>query len=111
MNFAVQNTEVHNELEALVEKLGYGTLDATFDIHNKKLVTMKLYGKKRLRYAKNNPLALTDLVKRVNKPLEAKDTTKLVFSLEIRNGFIDEVLLVSEMTKRYDMLDKPVDRV
>jgi hypothetical protein len=101
MAYPQQNAQVFLELEALIEKLGFGTLDLSFDLHNKRITATTFYGKKRNKYAKNNPKAMQDIAERLTKSITEEKTEQLTFSINIRRGFIEESLWVANMQKQY----------
>lgn len=101
-SFPAQNEKVITELEALIERLGYGILDTTFEIHNKRVTNLVVFGKKRLKYNKDNLVAMQDLAKRVAKAQDNKETTRLTVTIDIRNGFIEEMLILSRIILKYE---------
>lgn len=104
-SFPAQNEKVINELEALIEKLGYGILDTTFEIHNKRVTNLVVFGKKRLKYNKNNLLAVQDLANRIHKAGEKKETTRLTITVDVRNGFVEEMLILSRIMLKYEQTE------
>lgn len=89
------------ELKALIEKVAFGTLDASFELHNKRITSATVYGKRRNKYAKDNYKATSDVIGRIKQSCDRKESTKLTFIVNVRNGFIDEVLLSSEIERKY----------
>lgn len=110
MSYSANNEKVITEFEALVEKLEYGSLDTTFDIHNKRITAITVFGKQRKKYKNENLNAFQYLIKRITGSVGRKETTTLTFSVNLRNGLIDEILLLSKMTRKYEDSLKSVDK-
>lgn len=96
-----ENELVHNELEALIEKVQFGSMDCTLELHNKKITGLTVFGKKCNRYTKDNFRAVKDIAERIKTSCDRKDNTKLYFSVEMKKGDIFEILWTSKIQKKY----------
>lgn len=105
--YTARNIKVFTELEALIEKLGYGSMDYSLDIHNKRISRLILYGKKRLVYKKaDQDKAYMDIVARIKQAADTGDDIKLTFSVDISKGVVKETLWMSKFSRNYEELDK-----
>lgn len=103
MDYTKRNPDVFMELEAIIESTGYGGLDVTLDLHDKKITHLTVYGKKRQVYKKTDDMeALSDILKRIKVAIDKEQNTRLVFTLEVKNGKIEETKLVSSITRNYE---------
>lgn len=108
--FADQNKRAMLNLEALVERFGYGELNTKVEFHNKRIVKQTFYGQERKKYNKDSfREALSDIVKRIKADMDAKRTTKVLFQVEIRNGVPEQILWFSDFEVVYDQHGKEVD--
>ncbi len=99
----IQNAQVLIEMEALIEKLGYGTLDVSFDIDRHKIRATTYYGKKRLKYKANNPTAMGDIADRLLKAIGEKKTEQITFVVNVRGGNIEQTVYVSSLKKSHEL--------
>jgi len=103
MDYLERNPQVLREIEAIVENVGYGGIDITLDLHGKKITHLTVYGKKRQVYKKqDNMLALEDMLKRIRSAMDGKQTTRLTFTIDMKNGKIEETKLISSVTRNYE---------
>lgn len=102
MAYGQQNAQVFLELEALIEKLGYGTLDLSFDLHNRRITASTFYGKKRNKYSKDNVRALKDIAERLTKAITEKKTETITFQVNVRNGNVEESLWMSQLKRNHE---------
>lgn len=105
-NYVERNEKVLTELEAMVEKVAYGSLDLTIDVHNKRITKLTIYGQKRSVYndSSSNKL-LADIATRLKVATQTRDDCKLTFTIETKNGTPKEALWASELTRNYDRID------
>lgn len=104
---AQRNIKVFTEMEAVIEKLGYGSIDFTTDIHGKRITHLSLFGKKRSIYNKSNQEdAYKDIIGRVRQACESKDDMEITFVVKVNKGNIKEALWMTKMTRNYEELDK-----
>jgi hypothetical protein len=105
-NYAERNASVFTELEALIEKIAYGSLDLKLDVHNKRITKLTVYGQKRSVYDSKIPNKLVkDIAGRLRSALESHEDTKMTFIIETKDGAPKEALWLSELTRNYDRLD------
>ncbi len=97
-----QNAQVFVELEALVEKLGYGTLDISLDIDRRQIRATTYYGKKRFRYDKNNHQAMQDIADRLIAAISQEKTEQVTFVINVRAGNIEQTIFQSEQKKSHE---------
>jgi len=102
MAYGQQNAKVFLELEALIESLGYGQLDLSFDLHNRRITASTYYGKKRNKYSKDNQTAMKELAERIIKAVTQKKTEKLTFVVDVRNGFIEQTMWMSQQKRSHE---------
>ncbi len=103
MAYGEQNATVFVELEALIEKLGYGTLDVSYDLNNRRITATTYYGKKRRKYNKDNPQAMQEIADRLIKAMSEKKTEKVTFSVDVRGGNIEQTVWVSSLKKSHEV--------
>ena len=96
--------EIQKELDTMIDAVQYGSLDFTLDVHNKRIIGITTYGKKKNRYLKNNLQAVKDIASRLKYVSDNKATTKLKFSVDILNGEIKEVIWNSSMRKKFEFV-------
>ncbi|MGE5445185.1 MAG: hypothetical protein ACM3SR_11395 [Ignavibacteriales bacterium] len=102
-----RNDKVFNEVKALIDRLAYGSLDVTFDIHGKRTTELTVYGKKRNVYSRENQIqAYEDIIKRIKQAGDNKENSKLTFVVEIKKGQIQDVTWLSQLRRNYEELDK-----
>lgn len=51
-NYKIRNQQVFDYVEAIIEKTIYGTVRVDFEIHNKRITSIVVYGKKSIRPTK-----------------------------------------------------------
>lgn len=91
-----KNQQALLALAALVEKLKYGTLDLSLQIHNSGIVALKVFGKKRLVFKNDNLGAIEKIGERISKAIQERATEKITFSVSVSDGKIREVVWLSE---------------
>ena len=102
--FVERNKKAIEAQEALIEKFMFGQLDVSVEFHNKKIVKQTFFGKERRRYGKaNQDDALKDILKRLKQSMDRKETTELVFQVNVRNGVPEQVLWLTQHTINYDV--------
>lgn len=106
MAYGQQNAQVFLELEALIESLGYGQLDLSFDLHNRRITASTYYGKKRNKYAKNNPQAMQDIADRLTKAITERKTETLSFVVNVRGGNIEQTMWMSQLKKSHEQREE-----
>lgn len=90
------------ELLALIERLQFGKLKVELDVHNGIVKGLEVEGHKRIKYAKDNLKAVQDIITRIKKSYDAKESTRLMFMIDIRSGNIDQTIWLSTIKRRYD---------
>jgi|688.fasta_scaffold02962_33 hypothetical protein len=107
-HYTRQNKRAIDAQEAIIEKLGYGVLNVEVEFHNKRVVKQTFYGKERKKYNKENyEDALKDMLKRVKQSMDRKESTEIVFQVNIRQGRPEQVLWLSNHTINYDVDNSP----
>ena len=104
MKYPERNIKAMLSQEAIIEKLGYGFLDITTEFHNRKITKQTFYGKERKKYGAHpdsQKQATNDIIKRLAKSLAGKETTKLKFQIDVRNGNVEQVVWLSEIDVVY----------
>lgn len=91
------------EFLAIIQKLEFGKIVPKIEIHNKKIMTAEFEGWKRLRYEKNNLQAIKDIGERIAEIIKKKQTIKVFFEIEIKNGEIQDVFWQTKFVRRYDI--------
>lgn len=110
-NFANRNMKVFTEVEAMLEKVEFGSMDYSLEIHNKRITHLTMYGKKRNVYRKTQQdQAYRDIVARVKQAIDGGEETKLTFVVEIDKGNINEIIWLSKFRRNYEELDKKLDK-
>lgn len=102
--FGERNLRAILNQEAIIEKLNYGVLDIQTEFHNRKITRQTFYGHERKKYGdskESQQQALSEILKRLTKSTSNKETCKLKFDVEIRNGNIDQVLWKSQLDVVY----------
>jgi hypothetical protein len=52
-NYKIRNPTVFKYIEAIIEKIEYGTLRVDFEIHQKRITNITLYGKQTIKPQKS----------------------------------------------------------
>ena len=52
-NYKIRNPMVFKYIEAIIEKIEYGTLRVDFEIHQKRITNITLYGKQTIKPQKS----------------------------------------------------------
>ena len=103
------NLKSLNDMDKLCRKIGYGNLDATFDLHNGSIVAVRFHGQQRLLYNRTvkdrntNDVAVKDIVIRISQALENNDISELNFSVKTHNRKVKSVAWASQVKKRYQV--------
>lgn len=101
------NLKSLNDMDKLCKNIGYGVLDATFDLHNGNIVAVRFNGSKRLLYnrtvkdSNTNEVAVRDIITRIAQALESNDISELNFSVKTHNRKVKSVTWASQVKKRY----------
>lgn len=104
-NYINRNPEVLNELEALIEKIGFGELTPKIEIHNRRITSVTFWGKKMSRYKKENIKAFRDILDRIKRSCDSKETTDIHFQVRVKNGDIQFTFFSNELKKKYDLTE------
>lgn len=106
-DFTERNPKVIMELGALIEGLGYGSMDFSLDVHGKRITHLTLYGKRRNVYKiKDQDQAYKDVITRIKQAVDTKQSQKLTFVVDIDKGKVNEILWLSKYKRNYEELDK-----
>jgi hypothetical protein len=95
------NSGIIKDIEYLMDSVGYGRLEVSIDLHNKKGVRLVVSGKKRTKY-KDNKEAINDILVKIGELVAEKKDTKLLLQLNFKSGNIDEIYIFSEYLKGYN---------
>ena len=103
------NLHQMNDMDGLIKKIKYGTLDASFDLHNGQVVAVRFYGQRSLLYNRsekdqnNSEQAVKDIITRIAQSLQHQDVSQITFQVKTHGGKIKNVIWFSEVKKRYNL--------
>ena len=104
-----RNDRVTNEINLLINKLGWGSMDLSVDVHGKRITALTVFGKKRNVYQKENQIkAYEDIIRRIKQSSDNKENSKLTFVVDMKAGIIDDVTWHSQIRRNYEELDSVV---
>lgn len=89
------------ELLAVIQSIEFGKITPEIEIHQKKVVSVKFNGWKRLKYHDDNTLAISDLGIRIKRAVDRKQPTRLHFVVEVKGGKITQIFWKSDIFRRY----------
>ena len=99
-----KNLEALLAQERLINEVGWGKLETTFEIHNTEVKSIGIVGKQRNLYNRSkkdqntNGTAVTDIIKRIDELLKG-DKTNLTFNIEANKGRIKSVTWITKTSK------------
>lgn len=104
-----RNITVASEVFALIEKVQYGRVTMTFDVHNARVTNWIAEGNRRFVYRKDEQKnAVIQILKRLKEGQEKKRTENIVFVVKQKDGRINEIEQVSEIHRNYEEADERV---
>jgi hypothetical protein len=108
--FVERNQQVANELFALVEKIGFGKLDFSLEVHSKRVASWDVSGRRRWTFDKKDKEAPYKLMlRRLKKGEDEKRTETVVFVITREKGDIRSVEQFVDIKRNYDSLESPLD--
>lgn len=103
-NLPEENKQFFLELMAIVFQLQFGTLQPVIKVHRGRIKEVEFRGWKRIKYTPDTQeKAIEDLAKRLAEAKKSRQKTKFVFIVEVRGGFITDILWDSFVSRRYEV--------
>lgn len=97
----MNNLTVFTEIEALLQKIQFGSVDLSLTLHKGRIQSVTTRGRQSVRSNDNTSASLA-IIERLKKATEDKKGNSLVqFEAIVRDGEIREVVWNSDFTKRY----------
>lgn len=92
------------ELMAVFQTISFGTVQPVIELHRNRVMKAEFRGWKRIKYDPSiaKEQAIKDLGQRISVAIKNKQTTKLHFIIDLKNGVINEILWDSYIYRRYD---------
>lgn len=110
------NPDIHNlipftKIEKTIEKIGYGSLDVTLQIHQQKIIAVEGHQFQRVKYpAGQNTEAVSLLLSEIKNLHDNQQTGNFSFSMTLNNGDIREVSLNRNLKESFPLEASVTDK-